>query len=1290
VVTVPYTEIKEGSFLQILVTDGAQAVQDFFVVQDLVKTPIQKRDLRFRSPLDHTKHYIGERTGINLDPKLSSAGAASTEPHCITLASSGSSSSAVRVINSVGQVYDLMMTLLETEQNKQNLRKFGFIVDWHRFSKAVKDEKYSKWNCHELNLFLYKKDKPYFDEVVAPFIKNKLVKSFMDDYLIGASLEKYTALKEFDFLSCLEKCLLAHRIPRLKHSVAQWIRSRVHNTKVASDVKLFRTVMNSGAIEELKPSSPDLRKEKEVDLMGSRSEGGGGDAGSDKGAEDFEMVESAPLGASVMNAQRSTVATASLFGAPAGSAPGGGGFGGFGGFGTQAAPAPPAPQALAAPMTSALFCAASAPPPPLHDGVSYSPTSPSYSPTSPPYIPVSPSAPVFGGAGAAAQSQSNSGNPAHHSLRIQAEQKLQSQFKPVDLTKEMAETYYWGRQDKSGTSSSTDVNAFWLDFVEWDESSGGSFLSQNFVVNTQTFTSAMATIALLGVTFKPKEAIVKRSVDHSLTVSSLSPAIVFHSSTKELSETLITGSVLITQQYFGILDQKEYDSKLMTNVRKYIQPSTEMRPLISYGAHVVLMNATPSPMKLHVEVQLPYGAISIHSPLESGQDIQLEAHRTFQYEYSFYFPEEGDFPHYPAHVSNYEDIVAFASPSVLKVRTANTGQSKETVDTTTWNYVLTRGSQEDVLSKLAIDPLDGMRVEQLIPRLYRDKTFLRRVTGVLRDRHEYNDRIWSVSLVLKGDEAYQLQLVREYVANQEITQKVGYWFTSALLTRRPESHYESVKDAFHYLEYFPLINARAHKATKKTTILNGRFKAQYERFLTLLSQKPYQDVDDLLILIVYLLAQDRILEAKTHFVKLSALVTEGNLENELEGQHNFQQIQYDYLRAYLSLCVEVEVDTDTTGADLDLEGIQVIVDKYQDYPVQRWNRLFKEMKIYVDEILRASMDTPASAEDDDTVMVSATQEASLISTGDDTEKTVPVTVEFKIGSNSQVVIHHRGVGEVMVEYYVIDAETMFSASPLTFSDQGQSETNFAANKSQAAGASSSSGSGWRTNGVMQARLQNLQHNTPFTTQFRPSPPSSSSADSTSYRLVKPNGVDKHTVERAVSDVGVLRVPILDKYVNTNVMISVTTVPPAATKTWKAYYSQTISVQVQELSGTIRVVTKSAAEKEEELSEEEEGEGNVRRAKRVRHNKNRRRGEAIRGGYVKVYAEMKNGPRDTVFWKDGYTDLVGRFDYATVSTGASTGAKSDKDGGLAGVKRFVLFVDGGKEGCVVKTVPVPSA
>jgi hypothetical protein len=175
VVSVPFSALKDGSFLQVIASDGHQILLKSFVVPRLcaaVEFEFKMRDLRFKSQQDHTKHYIGERTGVDLDPKAPGGIVDASGLKSITLASNGASS-AIRVINSVSQVYDMMLTLLPAEDNKQTLRKFGFVADWGRLSIEVKKEKFSKWNCHELNLFLYKKDRPFFDAVVAPFLKVK-------------------------------------------------------------------------------------------------------------------------------------------------------------------------------------------------------------------------------------------------------------------------------------------------------------------------------------------------------------------------------------------------------------------------------------------------------------------------------------------------------------------------------------------------------------------------------------------------------------------------------------------------------------------------------------------------------------------------------------------------------------------------------------------------------------------------------------------------------------------------------------------------------------------------------------------------------------------------------------------------------------------------------------------------------------------------------------------------------------------------------------------------------------
>ncbi|KAG0275558.1 hypothetical protein BGZ95_008650 [Linnemannia exigua] len=1136
-VSVPFSALKDGSFLQVIASDGNQILQQSLVIprpSAAIDFDFQKRDLRFKSLLDHTKHYIGERTGVHLDPKVPSASGtadvSSPGAKSITLVSNGSSS-AIRVINSVSQVYDLMLTLLDAEDKRQTLTKFSFVVDWGRLSNDAKKEKFSKWNCHELNLFIYKKDKVFFDTVVAPFLKNKLMKSFLDNYLIGASLDRYTSLKEFNALTCMEKCLLAQRLPALKPTVVRWMKDRAYHARGASHVKLFQTVMNSGNLKEAEEIREESDDDMGYDLFDGDTSHSGRFADTRGMDESFDMV-----------------------------APGGGASA------MMAYSAPP-PAASAAPIAF----------------------------------------------------KSKKKKMAIRNVseeRMISESIVRNQFKPVDLTKEMGETYYYNQQDFKKYGHLDEANLFWLDLAQWDESQG-SFLSQNFVVNAGSFTDAMATLALLDLTFRPKDASLTRSSGQSLVITSQTPAIVFHSSTKELLEAPVTGTVLVTQQYFEQREKTIYDEALRAQVRKYIQPGQEFRPLKSYGAHVVLMNGTPNPMKVHLELQIPQGAISIYGSLESGHDIHMSPHATFQYEYGFYFPEQGDFPHYPAHVSNYQDIIAFGAPNVLKVR--EPAPDRQETLTTTWGYILKNGTRDDILAKLESSPFSSLPVDQLVPRLYKDRQLLRRVTSALRARQEYDTTIWSAAFAVQNEE-----LIQEYLDNLNTADfRVGDWFTSSIYTRRPHCRLEGTWDgSFKYLEYFPLINARTHKATRTATILNDKFREQYDHLLQLLSEKPKHDADDLLILIVYLLAQDRISEAKDKFKELHTVVSGCNSAS----RDYFQQLQYDYLWAYLSLCVEVPADTSGPGLDLDVSDVQTILDKYQDYPVERWSKMFKEMQLYVDEINQSlavpDPSTAAVGGHSPAVDGSSSDTDTKEHEGDDDKPEVPVTVDFNIGAESVVTVRHRGVREVTVEYYSIDAEAMFSASPLTFADQG--ENNESTNSSRDGDASNS------------------------------------------YRLVKPNGVDTHTVKRAVAADGLLMIPILPQYLNSNVMVSVTTSPPAANRTWKTYYSQTIVVQCLEQTGTIKVISKAATSATTTAAALENG-------------------RPIRGGYVKIYAEMKSG--SAAFWKDGYTDLVGRFAYAQVSTGADS-ATSNGGGGLSDVKRFVVFVDGGREGCVVKTLPVP--
>ena len=62
---------------------------------------------------------------------------------------------------------------------------WNFLKDWNNLDKELKLKKYDEFACHEINLFLYFKDKQLFEDVVKPFINNKIQKTVVDHFLLG-------------------------------------------------------------------------------------------------------------------------------------------------------------------------------------------------------------------------------------------------------------------------------------------------------------------------------------------------------------------------------------------------------------------------------------------------------------------------------------------------------------------------------------------------------------------------------------------------------------------------------------------------------------------------------------------------------------------------------------------------------------------------------------------------------------------------------------------------------------------------------------------------------------------------------------------------------------------------------------------------------------------------------------------------------------------------------------------------------------------------------------------------
>jgi hypothetical protein len=93
--------------------------------------------------------------------------------------------------------------------NLANISDFEFIVKWNTLDEQEKHKTFTKMISHELNVFLYFKDPKYFKEVVGPFIRNKMEKTFIDYFL----LDDKKQIREYLQISSKSYSLTLFRVP---------------------------------------------------------------------------------------------------------------------------------------------------------------------------------------------------------------------------------------------------------------------------------------------------------------------------------------------------------------------------------------------------------------------------------------------------------------------------------------------------------------------------------------------------------------------------------------------------------------------------------------------------------------------------------------------------------------------------------------------------------------------------------------------------------------------------------------------------------------------------------------------------------------------------------------------------------------------------------------------------------------------------------------------------------------------------------------------------------------------
>ena len=115
----------------------------------------------------------------------------------------------VHLIDSVERAHAYLLALRDDAE----LREFAFVTRWHALTDAERRELYSKYACHELHLFLYFRDRGFFDAAIRPYLQHKRVKTFVDHWLLDADLAPYLEPARSGRLNAVERALLARRVP---------------------------------------------------------------------------------------------------------------------------------------------------------------------------------------------------------------------------------------------------------------------------------------------------------------------------------------------------------------------------------------------------------------------------------------------------------------------------------------------------------------------------------------------------------------------------------------------------------------------------------------------------------------------------------------------------------------------------------------------------------------------------------------------------------------------------------------------------------------------------------------------------------------------------------------------------------------------------------------------------------------------------------------------------------------------------------------------------------------------
>ncbi len=205
-VQVPAADFAACQYIEIVAADTAGR---HHLIVPLVPGETQLRDRRLMKPLDAQKYHVGTRRAAAL--------AKGAEASIETLTDAD-----WRGFTTLAEAH----AFLTGASNDARLNEFLPLLDWPTLDEKAKLAFYSEHACHELHLFLARKDPDFFTKHVKPLLAEKREPTVIDDILLGRDLSAYLRPFAWQRLNAAEKALLAQAMPEARERISRELQQR--------------------------------------------------------------------------------------------------------------------------------------------------------------------------------------------------------------------------------------------------------------------------------------------------------------------------------------------------------------------------------------------------------------------------------------------------------------------------------------------------------------------------------------------------------------------------------------------------------------------------------------------------------------------------------------------------------------------------------------------------------------------------------------------------------------------------------------------------------------------------------------------------------------------------------------------------------------------------------------------------------------------------------------------------------------------------------------------------------